>query len=98
MPGAEDAPAALRRHDATLHFDGALVAGNVAALWTQALVLVGGTRHFDLAKVVRIDSAGLALLAELAQRAGGVAVDGDPAGLVALRAAYRLTPTLAYAA
>jgi hypothetical protein len=35
---------------------------------------------------------------ELAQRAGGISIDGDPAGLSALRAAYRLTPALTYAA
>jgi phospholipid transport system transporter-binding protein len=40
----------------------------------------------------------VALLAELAERCDGVQVDGLPAGLSELRAAYRLTPTLAFAA
>ena len=56
-------------------------------------------RRFDLQAVTRIDSAGLALLAELAARAGGgITVDGTPAGLAELRAAYRLDPALGFAA
>jgi phospholipid transport system transporter-binding protein len=48
--------------------------------------------------VTRVDSAGVALLAELAARAGtAVAIDGMPPGLAELRAAYRLTPALAFA-
>ena len=51
---------------------------------------------FDLTAVSRVDSAGVALLAELAERCGGVNIDGAPAGLAELRAAYRLTPALAF--
>ncbi|HVR82544.1 MAG TPA: anti-sigma B factor antagonist, partial [Luteimonas sp.] len=47
--------------------------------------------------VSRVDSAGVALLAELADRCGGVKIDGLPSGLAELRAAYRLTPALAFA-
>jgi phospholipid transport system transporter-binding protein len=48
--------------------------------------------------VARVDSAGVALLAELATRSGTtVVIDGTPPGLVELRAAYRLAPTLAFA-
>jgi phospholipid transport system transporter-binding protein len=54
--------------------------------------------RFDLAAVTRVDSAGVALLAELSTRTGtAVAIDGMPPGLAELRAAYRLTPGLAFA-
>ncbi|MEO6264567.1 MAG: anti-sigma B factor antagonist [Luteimonas sp.] len=95
MPSAEPL---LQRDADTLRFRGDLLVGAIAGLWTQAVASLDGVRRFDLADVGRVDSAGVALLAELAQRAGGVVVDGDPAGLSALRAAYRLTPALAYAA
>lgn len=101
MPSAEPVSGAqpsLQRDAQTLRFGGDLLAGAIAGLWKPALALLGGVRRFDLAGVGRVDSAGVALLAELAQRAGGVAVDGDPVGLTALRAAYRLTPALGYAA
>ena len=51
---------------------------------------------FDLRAVDRIDSAGLALLAELAGRCDGVDVLGEPAGLAELRTAYRLDAALAF--
>jgi len=77
---------------------GALVRASVAGAWTRALPLIAGVRRFDLTSVASVDSAGLALLAELAARAGGgVAVSGQPAGLADLRAAYRLDDTLAFA-
>ena len=59
---------------------------------------VAGARRFDLRAVERIDSAGLAFLSQLATLAGGdVAIDGTPAGLAELSAAYRLSPSLAFA-
>lgn len=89
---------ALRREDDALAFSGPLLVGGVAALWPAALRAIAGVRRFDLRAVPRVDSAGLALLAALAERAGGtVEVDGSPEGLAELRAAYRLTPTLAFA-
>lgn len=99
MP-ASDAPAAARatRDGDTLRFDGALSRDQVPALWRQALPLVAGARRFDLAGASRVDSAGVALLAELAARAGGtVAIDGEPPGLAELRAAYRLKVDLDFA-
>ena len=94
-----NAEAATVQRDAdTLRFGGELLTACVREAWTRALPLLAGVQRLDVAGVTRIDSAGIALLAELAQRAGGVAVDGDPAGLSALRAAYRLTPALDYAA
>ena len=96
MPAAE--AATVERAGATLRFAGALLRDDVAALWRCALPLAGGTSRFDLAAVERVDSAGVALLAELAARSGTtVAVDGTPPGLAELRAAYRLTPALAVA-
>ena len=97
MPVAEAAK--VRRDGDALHFGGALDRAATAALWTQALALVVGARRFELGAVARVDSAGLALLAELASRAGGtVAISGDPPGLAALREAYRLGAGLEYAA
>jgi phospholipid transport system transporter-binding protein len=97
MPSADPAPATLQRDGDTLRFGGDLVTTTIAVVWKQALAQLPGVRRFDLAGVDRVDSAGVALLAELAQRAGDIAIDGDPAGLSALRGAYRLTPALGYA-
>jgi phospholipid transport system transporter-binding protein len=91
--------AGIRRDGDALVFTGALLRDDVAGLWRQASSALDGVRRFDVQAVARIDSAGLALLAELAARAGGaIAVDGAPAGLAELRAAYRLDPALGYAA
>ena len=96
MPAAE--PATIERAGATLRFAGALLRGDVAALWRRALPQTAGVNRFDLAAVTRVDSAGVALLAELSTHAGtAVAIDGMPPGLAELRAAYRLTPGLAFA-
>jgi phospholipid transport system transporter-binding protein len=89
--------AGVRRDGDALVFTGALLRDAVAGLWKQAGGL-GAVRRLDLRAVERIDSAGLALLAELAARSGAdVTIDGEPAGLAELRAAYRLSPTLAFA-
>ena len=74
----------VRRDGDALIFSGALLRGGVTALWKQ-IGAPTGVRRLDLRAVERLDSAGLALLAELAARAE-------------LRAAYRLTPSLAFAA
>ena len=90
--------AAVRRDGDALHFSGALDRPALAALWSQALPLAGGASRFDLTQVAHVDSAGLALLAELATRAErGVEVVGKPSNLAELRAAYRLGPDLAFA-
>jgi len=96
MPSAE--AVSLTRDADALRFGGELLTPRIRDTWTRALPMLAGVRRFDVAGVTHVDSAGIALLAELAQRAGGVAIDGDPAGLSALRAAYRLTPALDYAA
>ena len=89
--------ASVQRRDDALAFAGALSREAVPALWPQALRALEGTRRFDLSQVHAVDSAGLALLVELAQRAGGIAVEGNPPGLDGLRKAYRLSPSLSFA-
>ena len=91
--------AGLRRDGDALVFTGALLRDDVAALWRQVPKALADVRRLDVRAVERIDSAGLALLAELAARAGGdVAIDGAPEGLAELRGAYRLSPALGFAA
>jgi len=87
-------PASLVRRDDALVFDGALDRAAATALWPQASRALDGIRALDLSAVSRVDSAGLALLAELlarlrAQGAAPVLI-GQPAGLAELRDAYRL--------
>lgn len=89
------AVATVTRDGDTLVFRGALARTAVAALWRQAQPLRDGLRGLDLTAVSHVDSAGLALLAELA--GDGIAVLGAPAGLAELRAAYRLDDRLAFA-
>lgn len=90
------AAASLRKDGDTLVFAGELDRDAAAALWPQARALVAGARRFDLSAVSSVDSAGLALLAELAGLAPGVDVQGEPAGLAELRAAYRLDASLGF--
>ncbi len=120
MPRADaDAGAGLRieRIGTSLRFAGALTRANVADAWRHAARQLEGIDAFDLTAVDRVDSAGVALLAELAARAGAavaqsavaqsaagksavaaVTMSGDPPGLADLRGAYRLQPSLAFAA
>ena len=91
------AASSVQRRDDALAFAGALSREAVPALWPQALRALEGTRRFDLSQVHAVDSAGLALLVELAQRAGGIAVEGNPPGLDGLRKAYRLSASLGFA-
>ncbi|MGN6513255.1 MAG: STAS domain-containing protein [Lysobacteraceae bacterium] len=97
-PASNPQPAAGASRDGeALRFAGPLLRAQVAGLWRQATPLLAGVRRFDLAAVERVDSAGVALLAELAARAGGVEIRGAPPGFDALRDAYRLGPALAFA-
>ena len=90
--------AALSREGDALVFTGALLRSAIATLWPSATKAIADARRFDLRAVERIDSAGLAFLSQLAALAGrDVAIDGTPAGLAELSAAYRLSPSLAYA-
>lgn len=95
---ADDTTAVARRDGDALLFSGALQRDAAADLWRQTFALLPGTSRFDLTAVAHVDSAGLAVLAELAARADGdIRVTGDPPGLSGLRAAYRLSPTLGFA-
>ena len=95
MPSSNDAT--VRRDGDALVFTGALSRDVVRALWPQASAAIAGVRRFDLRGVPSVDSAGLALLAELAERAGGVSLEGEPTGLRELRTAYRLDAGLGFA-
>lgn len=91
--------ATCTRQDDTLTFSGTLDRAAAAALWPQWQKSVAGVRRFDLSAIAGVDSAGLALLAELAALAGGqISVHGHPAGLDELRTAYRLQDDLSFAA
>jgi phospholipid transport system transporter-binding protein len=89
--------ASVERVGETLRFAGALTREAVAPLWAAATRLLDGVHSLDLRDVPRVDSAGVALLAELA---AGIApppsVLGAPEGYQALCAAYRLGATLAF--
>ena len=89
--------ARIARDGETLRFDGSLVRTVVPGLWPASDAQFEGVRRFDLHAVSRVDSAGLALLSLLAERCGAVAIDGSPAGLSELRAAYRLGEDLRFA-
>ncbi|MGH8026329.1 MAG: STAS domain-containing protein [Pseudoxanthomonas sp.] len=90
--------ATVDRNDDALVFAGALDRAAAAALWPSAGKMLAGAKRIVLTKVTSVDSAGLALLAELAARlraAGAVPqIEGEPAGLSELRTAYRLTSGL----
>lgn len=90
--------AVVRRDGDGLVFGGALDRAAAAGLWSASNSLLDGTQRFVLTDVTSVDSAGLALLAELAARLrdAGTTPDivGQPAGLLELRTAYRLTPGL----
>lgn len=87
--------ALVRRDGDALVFSGAIDRGAAAALWASASKSLAGVQRIVLTNVTTVDSAGLALLAELAARlraAGAMpSIEGEPAGLSELRAAYRLT-------
>lgn len=88
--------AQLRQDGSTLHFSGVLDRDAVTALWPAARKAISQVRRLDLQAVQSIDSAGLALLAELTEHLpdADASLSGVPAGLAELRAAYRLSPTL----
>ena len=94
-PATAPATSGVRRDGSTLVIAGPLERAAVPALWRAALAQLEGVDAIDVSAVPRLDSAGLALLAELQARAGGrLAVTGTPDGLPGLRAAYRLDAAL----
>ena len=87
--------AEAQHRDGTLVMSGVLDREAVVALWPR-LAATGLSLHtLDLQQVSAVDSAGLALLAELA--GPGVTLLGQPEGLDELRTAYRLDPHLGFA-
>ncbi|PKV10694.1 STAS domain-containing protein [Xanthomonas prunicola] len=91
----------VQRTGDTLIITGVLDRAAVTAAWAQAIAQLDGARTLDLAGVQRLDSAGVAMLAELAARlrqTGSGAVVGEASGLDELRAAYRLSTTLDFQA
>lgn len=91
--------ASARVEGDALHLAGTLDRDAVVLLWPRLVRQLGALRRLDLHAVERVDSAGVALLAELAARLpgnGGGAISGSPAGLDELRAAYRLSPELGF--
>lgn len=91
----------VQRNGNALVFTGALDRAAAQVLWPATLRALDGAQRLDLTAVPSVDSAGLALLAAAAARlrAAGtakVAVQGVPAGLSELCAAYRLTSALDY--
>lgn len=88
-------PARVAREGTALVFAGPLERAAVPTLWAAALPLLDGADVVDLSAVSSVDSAGLAMLAELQTRARGtLAMRGAPEGLPELRAAYRLDEAL----
>jgi phospholipid transport system transporter-binding protein len=100
VPTASDAN--VSRDGDALVFTGALDCAAAASLWPRASAQLAGVQRIVLTNVTTVDSAGLALLAELAAcvRASGTPphLEGQPAGLADLQAAYRLTPELDFPA
>jgi phospholipid transport system transporter-binding protein len=95
--GAEATPS-VRLDGARLVFSGALDRPACARLWEQLRLLLGKASTLDLEAVSAVDSAGLALLAEVAARSPvEVSIVGAPAGFAELRAAYRLDESLGFA-
>ncbi|WP_287596770.1 STAS domain-containing protein [Thermomonas sp.] len=90
------AEASVERAGTLLRLRGRLDRASVAAVWPQALAALDGVQGLDLRAVEALDSAGLALLAELADRLPREArrVEGQPPGLAGLCAAYRMNADL----
>lgn len=82
--------ASVVRDGDALRFRGAILRDRVAALWQAALPQLAGARTLDLAGVAALDSAGIALFGTLLQRNADMQLAALPAGVEALRVAYRL--------
>ncbi len=89
---------ALQLDGSRARLSGALDRTAVVALWPQLQALPAVVNVLDLDAVTRVDSAGLALLAELVARARGTGrtldLHGTPPGFTELSAAYRLDASL----
>lgn len=87
-------PAQARADGDVLRIEGRLDRAAVPALWSQLQPRRGAIAAVDLHAVESVDSAGLAMLAELA--ADGIRIEGMPPGFAELRAAYRLDGSLGF--
>lgn len=89
-----------RRDGDALVLAGRLDRAGAPALWKQLQPLLEGVRRLDLSAVSGVDSAGLALVAELCERLrhGGtaIALTGVPPELDELRRAYRMEADLGF--
>lgn len=90
------AEATVERAGTLLRLRGRLDRASVAAVWPRALAALDGVQALDLHAVEALDSAGLALLAELADRLPQATrrIEGQPPGLAGLCAAYRMNADL----
>ena len=91
------AEATVERVGTLLRLRGRLDRASVAAVWPQALAALDGVHALDLHAVEALDSAGLALLAELLERLpprDTSRIEGQPPGLAGLCAAYRMNADL----
>lgn len=89
--------AQVTRDGPALVFSGRLDRSTVPGLWRSIGSHAGEAEVARLDAVASIDSAGIALLAELAARTpAGLRVEGNPTGLADLRAAYRLGDNLRF--
>ncbi|TLX22627.1 STAS domain-containing protein [Thermomonas fusca] len=86
----------VERAGTLLRLRGRLDRASVAGLWPRALAALDGAQALDLQAVEALDSAGLALLAELADRLPQATrrIEGEPPGLAGLCAAYRMNADL----
>ena len=90
------ADAAVRLDGDVLRFSGSVDRAAAPALWRVLAGFRDRAKTANLLDVARVDSAGLALLSELAS--GGVVIEGSPPGLAELRDAYRLDGALGFSA
>jgi phospholipid transport system transporter-binding protein len=97
MPATDSS---VRRQGEALVFTGVLDRAAAASLWPAASAALPDAQRIVLTEVTSVDSAGLALLSALATRLRQAGVDprieGEPAGLLELRTAYRLTAGLEF--
>lgn len=87
--------ATVEIQDGRLVFDGALLRPALAKLWPR-LAKTGAISTIDLSRVLRIDSAGIALLGWLVDNHPQAVLTGSPTGYEELRAAYRLDDHLRF--
>ena len=96
-----DTGLALERDGPVLRLAGILDRAAATAAWPRLQAQLAGAQVLDLAGVRSVDSAGLALLAEVAARLAAAGnpfrVAGSPPGLAELCSAYRMDAALDWA-